>query len=338
LSGKREIREVAITGTGSYLPDRVLTNFDLEKMVDTSDEWIRTMTGISERHIAAADQAASDLAIEASRRAIETADIDPNKIRLVIDTTVTPDFPFPATASIIQDKLGLKAGAFDIEAGCSGFVYGLATAYSFIASGVYDNILLVSVSVLSKITDWTDRSTCVLLGDGAGAMILSASGEMGIYPHFDLGSDGKDPTVLWMPAGGSRQPATAQTVADGLHYLKMNGPDVFKFAVRAIVESSKRTMARCGLVPEDIDLVIPHQANSRIIEAAYRRMDIPQEKFYQILHKIANPSDASIPIALDHAVRHGVLVKDMTVLLPSFGAGLSWASCVLRWILEPKER
>ena len=331
----QKVREVAIIGTGSYLPTRVLTNSDLERMVDTSDEWIRTRTGISERHIADESQAASDLAIEAAKPALDMAGLTPEQIQAVIVTSATHDHQFPATANIVQDRLGIPttSGAFDAQAGCSGFVYGLANAYGLIASSIYDNILLVSVSVLSRITDWRDRSTCVLLGDGAGAVVLRASDKMGIYPHFDLGSEGSGGKHLILPAGGSRQPATAETVAQGLHYLRMNGGEVFKFAVRAMVESSERIMARCGLTPVDIDLVIPHQANARIIEAAAKRWGFSWDKFILILDRIGNTSDASIPIALDYAVRHGVLTKDMTVLLTAFGAGLSWGSCVLRWII-----
>lgn len=326
-----EPRAVGIAGTGSYVPPRVLTNLDLEKMVDTSDDWIRTRTGIRERRIADPEVATSDLGEAAARAALESAGVGPADIDLVIVATVTPDTAFPSTASILQQRLDIpRPTAFDLNVGCTGFVYGLAVAREMIATGAYQRALIIGSETLSRITDWNDRSTCVLFGDGSGAAVVSPVTEGGILA-YSLGNDGTNAEALKLRAGGSRMPTTPETVAGRLHYLTMNGPEVFKFAVRALTDSCEEAVARAGLSMSDMDVVIPHQANMRIIEAAVRRLNIPSERFICNLDRYGNTSAASIPIALDETVREGRIKRGDHVLLSSFGAGLSWGSMVIRW-------
>ncbi len=329
---KRDLRPVGIVGTGSYAPARVLTNFDLEKMVDTSDEWIRTRTGIVERRIADPDVATSDLSLAAARPALESAGVEAADLDLIVVATVTPDTFFPCTASLLQQALGAtRAAAFDILVGCTGFVYGLAAAAALLATETYDRALVIGAETLSKITDWQDRSSCVLFGDAAGAAVVAPVAEgCGILAH-SLGNDGSNADALKIPAGGSRLPASQETVADRLHYLTMNGPEVFKFAVRVMTESSEEAVSRAGLSMSDIDIVIPHQANLRIIDAAAKRLNIPYEHFVRNLDRYGNTSAASIPLALDEAVRDGRVRPGSHLLFSSFGAGLSWAAMVLRW-------
>ena len=309
----------------------MLTNFDLEKMVDTSDEWIRTRTGIVERRIADPDVATSDLALPAAQAALEQAQVDVSDIDLILVATVTPDTIFPCTAAILQQRLGAKAAAFDILVGCTGFVYGLAVAREMIASGAYDHILVLGAETLSRIADWEDRSTCVLFGDAAGAAVVGPVPEGRGILSYSLGNDGTNADALKIPAGGSRMPASQETVANRLHYLTMNGPEVFKFAVRSMAESSEAVVSRAGFTMKDIDLVIPHQANLRIIDAAAKRFNIPYERFVHNLEHYGNTSAASIPLALDESVRDGRISSGDLILLSSFGAGLSWASMVMRW-------
>ena len=326
-----ELRPAGILGTGSYTPSRVLTNFDLEKMVDTTDEWIRTRTGIVERRIADPDVATSDLALPAAQAALEQAQVDVSDIDLIMVGTVTPDTIFPCTASILQQKLGVKTAAFDILVGCTGFVYGVAVAGEMIASGAYDHILVIGAETLSRIADWEDRSTCVLFGDAAGAAVVGPVPEGRGILSYSLGNDGTNADALKIPAGGSRLPASAETVANRLHYLTMNGPEVFKFAVRSMTESGEEVVSRAGLTMKDIDLVIPHQANLRIIDAAAKRLNIPYERFVCNLERYGNTSAATIPLALDEVHREGRIKPGDLILLSSFGAGMSWASMVLRW-------
>ena len=309
----------------------MLTNFDLEKMVDTSDEWIRTRTGIVERRIADPDVATSDLALPAAQAALEQAQVDVSDIDLILVATVTPDTIFPCTAAILQQRLGAKAAAFDILVGCTGFVYGLTVAREMIASGAYDHILVLGAETLSKIANWEDRSTCVLFGDAAGAALVGPVPEGRGILSYSLGNDGTNADALKIPAGGSRMPASQETVANRLHYLTMNGPEVFKFAVRSMAESSEAVVSRAGFTMKDIDLVIPHQANLRIIDAAAKRFNIPYERFVHNLEHYGNTSAASIPLALDESVRDGRISSGDLILLSSFGAGLSWASMVMRW-------
>ena len=309
----------------------MLTNFDLEKMVDTSDEWIRTRTGIQERRIAPPEVATSDLALASARAALESAGIAPADLDLIVVATVTPDTFFPCTASLLQQALGASAVAFDILVGCTGFVYGLAIAGEMISAGIYRHALVIGAEILSKITDWQDRSSCVLFGDAAGAAILASVPEGHGILAYSLGNDGTHADALKIPAGGSRLPASSETVAKRLHYLTMNGPEVFKFAVRALADSSEQVVRSAGLTMSDIEIVIPHQANLRIIDAAAKRLKIPYERFIVNLDRYGNTSAASIPLALDEAVRNGRIRPGDHVLLSSFGAGLSWGTMVMRW-------
>jgi 3-oxoacyl-[acyl-carrier-protein] synthase-3 len=308
-----------------------LTNFDLEKMVDTSDEWIRTRTGIVERRIADPDVATSDLAYHAAEAALDQAGMDAADLDLIIVSTVTPDTLFPCTAAVLQQRLGAKAAAFDILVGCTGFVSALAVAGEMVASSAYERIMVLGAETLSKITDWDDRSTCVLFGDAAGAALVGPVEEGHGILGYSLGNDGTNADALKIPAGGSRIPTSQESVANRLHYLTMNGPEVFKFAVRAMADSSEEVVRRAGLEMKDIDLVIPHQANLRIIDAAAKRFHIPQERFLCNLARYGNTSAASIPLALDEAVRGGRVRPGDIILLSSFGAGLSWGSLILRW-------
>lgn len=326
-----EVRPAGIIATGSYAPPRVLTNSDLEKMVDTSDEWIRTRTGIVERRIADPEVATSDLAYLAARAALESAGMEASELDLIIVATVTPDMLFPCTAALVQGRLGPPTQAFDLLVGCTGFVYGLALAREMVASGAYNRILVCGAETLSKITDWEDRSTCVLFGDAAGAAIVGPVAEGHGILGYALGNDGTKADFLKIEAGGSRMPTTQETVANRAHYLKMNGPEVFKFAVRVMTESSEEVVRRAGLEMGDISLVIPHQANLRIIDAAARRFNLPSERFARSVERYGNTSAASIPLALDEAVRAGTVKSGDLILLSSFGAGLSWASMVMRW-------
>lgn len=326
-------KKAGIIGVGSAVPNRVLTNYDLEKMVDTSDEWIRNMTGIVERRIAEEGEGTSDYAIRAGRAAIENAGLSAEDIDLIILATFTGDTPLPATACIVQDALGCKGTpAFDLAAGCSGFVYGLATADAFVRSGHYEHVLVIGADLLSRVTNWTDRSTCVLFGDGAGAAVVAPVGDDEGFMAFDLGSDGSGAGVLCIPAGGSRHPYTPEDLAAHRDKIYMEGREVFKFAVKVQGEATERVMAKCGLTLQDIDLVVPHQANTRIIESAVNRLGLPPEKFFVNLHKYGNTSAASIPIALDEAVAEGRIKKGDIVVTVGFGAGLTWAAGVMKWV------
>lgn len=324
-------RKATITGLGNYIPPNVLTNKDLEKMVDTSDEWITTRTGIKERRIVDDDVSTSDMVYEASQKALEDSGITADKLDLVIVATVTPDMPFPATACLIQDRLGAKkAAAFDLEAGCSGFVYALSVAAQFIETGVYENALVVGADILSKITDWEDRSTCVLFGDGAGAAVLQASDKGGMLA-FDLGSKGSGGKSLYMPGGGSLNPSSELTVKERQHYIKMEGNQVFKFAVKIMEQSSVDVLNKAGLKPEDVSLFIPHQANTRIIDAAAKRLRLTDDKVLVNLPKYGNTSSASIPLGLVEAKEDGLINEGDIIVLVAFGAGLTWASTVIEW-------
>lgn len=321
-----------IIATGSYAPERVLTNFDLEKMVDTSDEWITERTGIKERRLANDSQAASDLACEASKKALKQAGLKAKDIDLIIVATVTGDMPVPSTACILQSKLNAKnAAAFDINAACSGFIYGLSVADSFIKSGMYKRILLVGAEMLSRFTDWEDRTTCILFGDGAGAAILEATdGENGII-SIDLYSDGNLRELLSLPGGGSKYPPSKETINKRLHFLKMKGNETFKVAVRTLESLAVDTLKKNNLKPSQLSTLIPHQANLRIIQATANRLSLSMDKVVVNLDKYGNTSAASIPIALDEAVRMGRIRKDDYVLLEAFGGGLTWASALVKW-------
>jgi len=321
-----------ITSTGSYLPERVLTNFDLEKMVDTSDEWITERTGIKERRIANENQAASDLAYEASKLALERAALAVEDIDLLIAATVTGDMPFPSTACVLQDKLGAKkAAAFDINAACSGFLYGLYVADGLIRSGMHKRVLVVGTEVLSKITDWEDRTTCILFGDGAGAAILEPTEEGRGIISMCINSDGSMWDLLHLPGGGSKNPASRDSIEKRLHYIKMKGNETFKSAVRTLEDLVVTILKENKLEPSQLSLLIPHQANLRIIQATANRLGIPMDKVIVNLDRYGNTSAASIPIALDEALRTGRIRDGDYILLEAFGGGFTWASALIKW-------
>jgi len=320
-----------IAGTGSYAPTRVLTNADLERMVATSDEWIRDRTGIRERRIAATGEACSDLAVQAGRRALSAAGVAAADLDMILVATCTGDFPLPATACLVQHQLGAtKAGACDLSAACCGFVYALSVADAYIKAGMR-HVLVIGSEVMSAITDWTDRNTCILFGDGAGAVVLSASdGERGIL-STDLRSDGTLCELIMVPGGGSRTPPSEKVITERLHTIKMKGNETFKVAVRTLEEIARTTLASNHVQVEDLDLYIPHQANVRILRAVMERLGLPIEKVFLNLDRYGNTSAASIPIALDEAVREGRIKEGSLVMLGAFGAGLTWASAMIRW-------
>lgn len=321
-----------IVGWGKYVPQRVLTNDDLSRMVDTSDEWIVTRTGIRERRIAAETETTATMAVQAARQALEVAGIGPEKVDLIVVATATPDYLFPSTACLVQDALGAsRAAAFDLAAGCTGFVYALGVAAAMVESGAVRTALVIGAETLSRITDWTDRNTCVLFGDGAGAVVLQAGPEEGGILATVLGADGSGKDLLMLPAGGSRNPASHQTVGERMHFIKMQGRDVFRFAVRVIPTATRQALEKAGLSLEDVALFIPHQANGRIIESALRDLKLPPEKAYSNLERYGNTSAASIPIALCEAVEEGRLRPGDVVVCVGFGAGLTWGATVLRW-------
>ncbi|MCM8815969.1 MAG: ketoacyl-ACP synthase III [Candidatus Omnitrophica bacterium] len=321
-----------IIGIGSYVPEKVLTNADLEKIVDTSDDWIVSRTGIKERRICPEDKAASDLGTSAAIRAIEDAGISADEIEMIICATITPDMVFPSTACIIQDKLGIvDIPCFDLSAACSGFIYGLEIARNLVETGRYKNILVVAAECMSRVTDYTDRTTCVLLGDGAAAAIISKiEGDFGILDTY-LGAAGKYSNLLYVPAGGSKMPASHQTVEKRLHFMKMEGSTLFRIAVNAMSDSVKKILERNKISPEDIALFIPHQANIRIIQGVAKLAGIPMEKVFLNIEKYGNMSAASVGVALDEAVKSGKIKKGDLICMVSFGAGLTWAANVIRW-------
>lgn len=320
-----------IRGWGMYAPERVMTNAELESIVNTSDEWITSRTGIRQRHIAADHESTSSMAIEASRNAIERAELTPADIDLVIVGTATPDYQFPATACLVQDALGIQGGAFDLEAGCTSFVYGLSVAAAMVSAGLQRNVLVAGSEVLSRILDWQDRATCVLFGDGAGAVVVSAGQHADMEPSFVLGSDGSGGQALCLPAGGSRMPAREETVRDRLHFVRMAGPEVFRFATRVVADSTQQVLAKADLGVDDIDLFIPHQANTRIIDAAVRRLNLPPDRVFINIDRYGNTSSASIPIALCEAETAGLLAPGMRVVMVGFGAGLTWAAGAMQF-------
>lgn len=323
--------KACIAGTGSYAPARVLTNADLERMVATSDEWIRERTGIRERRIAAVGEACSDLAVQAGKRALTAAGLAATDLDMILVATCTGDYPLPATACLVQHQLGAtKAAACDLSAACCGFVYALSVADAYVKNGMR-HVLVVGSEVMSAITDWTDRNTCVLFGDGAGAIVVSASdGERGILSTH-LRSDGALCELIMVPGGGSRTPPSEKVITERLQYIKMKGNETFKVAVRTLEEIARATLSTNGLRVEDLDLYVPHQANVRILKAVIERLGLPLEKVLLNLDRYGNTSAASIPIALDEAVREGRIKDGSLVMLGAFGAGLTWASAVIRW-------
>lgn len=322
-----------ILGTGRFLPEKVLTNQDLEKIVETSDEWIKSRTGIEQRRIAGNGQATSDLAIEAAKRALENSGCSPDEIELIITATCTPDMVFPSTSCIVQSAIGAaNAAAMDISAACSGFIYALASAKSLIESGTYKKLLLIGVDTLSKITNWEDRSTCVLFGDGAGAAVISGSsdGESGILSAV-LGADGKQTGILKVPGGGSREPISQKVLDTKSYTIQMDGPEVYKFAVTRMVEAAQKALELAGKKPTDLKLIIPHQANLRIIDSVAKRLHMDKERVFVNVQKYGNMSAATTIIALDEAQREGKIQRGDLVELVAFGAGLTWGAAVIRW-------
>jgi 3-oxoacyl-[acyl-carrier-protein] synthase-3 len=325
-------RYAAIAGWGKYLPERVLSNQDLERMVDTSDEWIRTRTGIRERRLAEDGQPVSALAVRAARQALERADLAAFSLDLIIVATTTPDYIIPATACVIQDALGaINAGAFDMEAACSGFLYALAVGTQFIRTGTYENVLVVAAETLSRIVNWQDRQTCVLFGDGAGAVVLRGTSRQRGLIASTLGAYGAGGELLIVPAGGSAQPANETTVTTGQHYIQMKGNEVFRFAVRKMGQSAQQVLQDAGLTKDDITLFIPHQANLRIIQAVAKRFGLDEEHVYVTVDRYGNTSAATIPIALCEAAEEGRLQDGDVVVSSAFGAGLTWAAGLMLW-------
>lgn len=323
-----------ISGTGAYLPERKLTNFDLEKMVDTSNEWIVQRTGIKERRVAAPSEATSDLGLKAARDALSAAGLQPEDLGVIILCTVTPDTSMPAAAVYIARGLGLhRTPAMDLSAACTGYVYGITVAASLVRSGVYEHALVIGAETLTRITDFEDRNTCILFGDGAGAAVVSRADPDGPSRIEDscLCADGFGSSLIELPAGGSRQPASRDSVAARMHYIKMQGREVFKFATRSLVELIETALERNGLKPEDLDLVVPHQVNYRIIETALKKIPVPMERFLLNLEHYGNTSSASVAIGLHEAVVQGRLKRGDRLLLVAFGAGLTWGYNFMRW-------
>lgn len=322
---------VKFLGIGSTAPEKILSNLDLEKMIDTSDEWILSRTGIAERRIVEPEVATSDLAYEASIKALEDASMDPEDIDGIVVGTITPDYIFPSTACVLQSLLGANnAFAFDVLAGCSGFIYALHVAKGLIQSGGSKNLLVVGAETVSKIMNYEDRTTCILFGDGAGAAVITTTDTPGILSSC-LGANGDGGKFLYMPAGGSRMPTSEETVKNGSHFLRMEGKEVFKEAVKALQSSTLEAIKQADITPDDIDLLIPHQANYRIIEAVRKRLELPEEKVFSNLDRYGNTSSASVPIALDEAVKSGRLKRGDIVVFSAFGAGFTWGASVVRW-------
>ena len=328
----RQNQRASITGIGSYLPNKVLTNYDLEKMVDTSNDWIIQRTGIKERRIVENGVTTSDLATQASLRAMEDAGVSPKDLDMIITSTITPDHIFPSTSCYIQQKIGAtRACAFDILAACAGFIYALSIGQSFINSGAMKTVLVVGAECLSKITDYTDRATCVLFGDGAGAVIIQRNPVKHEILSSSLAADGSEADVLIMPGGGARNPASLESIQQRLHYIQFKGKEVFKLAINNITNLILETTKENGLTLDDIDLIIPHQSNLRIIEATMEKLGLPMEKAFVNIDKYGNTSSASVPIAIDEARKDGRLRKGNIVMLVAFGGGLTWGSSLIRW-------
>jgi 3-oxoacyl-[acyl-carrier-protein] synthase-3 len=323
-----------ISGTGHYVPARVVTNHELESRVDTTDAWIIERTGIRERRIAAEGEVTSDMAAEAARRALEAAELAATDIDLIIVATVTPDMPLPSTAVFVQTKIGARSDcpAFDLAAACAGFCYALSIADNFVRSGSARHVLVIGVELLSRVIDWNDRATCVLFGDGAGAVVVSpARGDGRGIVSTKIHADGQHAMALRIPGGGSVEPASVRSIEAKRHFVEMNGREVFKAAVRNLASASNAAVETAGLAPSDIDWVVPHQANLRILEAVSERIQIPIERFFLNLERYGNTSSASIPIALDEAVRSGVVRTGQNILICALGGGIAWGSAVLRW-------
>ena len=340
LMSEPERKYAQIIGWGHYVPEKVITNHDLEQIVDTTDEWIRARTGIEERHVVVdPNETSATMGVEAARRALEVADLWPSRVDLVICCTSSPEHLIPATACLIQDALGaVNAGAYDLSAACSGFVYGLAMARGHILAGDAEYVLVVGVETYSRFINWTDRNTCILFGDGAGAMIVAASDVPGGIMATELGSDGSGGNALKIPAGGSAMPATLETINSGSHYMTMDGKAVFRFATRTIAAATRRVVERAGLALDDIDMIIPHQANMRILQTGLQKqLKFPSDKIFVNLQKYGNTGGATIPIALCEAIAEGKITTGDNVVFVGFGGGLTWAACTVKWSV-PIER
>lgn len=326
-----QVRYSKISGWGKYVPEKILTNTDLEKMVDTSDEWITQRTGIKERHIAAPEETTATMAVAAAKQALDVAEITPADLDLIVLATSSPDHLVPIVSSTVQHMLGAPCPAFTIMTGCTGFVYGLATGHQFIASGTYDNVLVIGVELISRFINWEDRNTCVLFGDAAGAVVMTPSNTPTGVKAIDLGSDGEKGMSLTVPALGSAKVIDHDAIDRGEQFLHMDGPTVFKFATKVMPKSTLKVLENAGMTVDDIDLLIPHQANERIIDLAIRRLGIPREKVFINVNKYGNTSAASIPLALIEALEEGRLKEGDHICMASFGAGLTWASAVVQW-------
>ena len=327
-------RNAHVIGWGKAVPERILTNDDLAAIVDTSDEWIRQRTGIAERRAVREGETTLSLGLKAAQEALEIADLDPVRLDMIIVATVTPEYLLPSTACLLQDALGAeKAAAFDLSAGCSGFVYGLGLAADLLRAGRYDYVLVVGSETLSRITDWTDRNTCVLFGDGAGAVVLQGNDAPGGVLSSVMGADGSGGELLIQPAGGSAYPASIETVAARQHYVQMKGRQVFRFATRIMPEATRQALERAGVPVEDVTLFVPHQANDRILQSAARGLGVSEDRMFSNLARYGNTSSASVPLALCEAIEQGLINRDDVIVCVGFGAGLTWAAAVIRWSL-----
>jgi len=329
-------RYAHLTGWGRYAPSQVLTNADLERMVDTSDEWIVSRTGIRERRVAAAHETTASMAAVASMRAIRTAGIEPDDIDLILLATLTPDYWMPSTAALVKEAIGnTKAAAMDIAAACSGFVYAYATAQAYITSGLAKHVLVIGAELLTRFLDYSDRNTCILFGDGAGAVVLSASDEPGGGLGIEMTTEPQGAYMIWLPAGGAKSPPSAETIARGEHYIRMEGKETYRFATRTLATTALAAIEKAGLQPSDIDLFIPHQANIRIIDAVAKGLDLPMDKMFVNLDKYGNTSAASVPIALAEAANSGRIKIGDTVVIVAFGAGFTSGAVAIRWTADP---
>jgi 3-oxoacyl-[acyl-carrier-protein] synthase III len=329
-------RQAHVTGWGRYAPSQVLTNADLEKMVDTSDEWITTRTGIRERRVAAAHETTASMAAVAAMRAIRTAGIEPEDIDLILLGTLTPDYWMPSTAALVKEAIGnTKAAAMDVAAACSGFVYAYATAHAYVTSGLAKHVLVIGAELLTRFLDYTDRNTCILFGDGAGAVVISASDEPGGGLGIEMTTEPAGAYMIWLPAGGAKSPPSADTIARGEHYIRMEGKETYRFATRTLASTALESIRRAGLEPSDIDLFIPHQANIRIIEAVAKGLDLPMEKMFVNLDKYGNTSAASVPIALAEAVNEGRVKVGDNIVIVAFGAGFTSGAVTINWTADP---
>jgi 3-oxoacyl-[acyl-carrier-protein] synthase-3 len=330
------LRAAHISGWGRYAPSQVLTNQDLERMVDTSDEWIVTRTGIRERRVAAAHETTASMGAVAGLRAIRTAGLDPDEIDLILVATLTPDYPMPSTAALVKEAIGnTRAAAMDLAAACSGFVYGYATAHAYVSSGLARHVLVIGSELLTRFLDYTDRNTCILFGDGAGAVVVSASEGPGGALGIELTTEPQGAYMIWLPAGGSKSPSSAETVARREHYIRMEGRETYKFATRTLAATALASIRRAGLQPSDIDLFIPHQANVRIIEAVAKGLDLPMDRMFVNLDRYGNTSAASVPIALAEAVASGRVEVGDRIVIVAFGAGFTSGAVTLEWTADP---